>query len=284
MLKLRIITAVALIIGVGLLTMLTPPIPFSLALGAVILWGGWEWSRLVGLVSRRARLGYVGLLLAAGGLLFAGLGTRSAAAILNPPETMGALGLGMAFWLLILLALPGYPANRARWDSASRIGAMGVLALLPSLAGMVWLKLLLPEGYLVLALIVLVAAVDIGAYFTGRSLGKRQLAPAISPNKTWEGVWGGFALCLLAAAAMGWALHHWLRPLETGEILLLAVLAPLVAALCVIGDLLESMLKRNRDAKDSGSLLPGHGGLLDRIDGLLAATPAFALGMTWLFR
>lgn len=284
MLKLRIITAVALILGVGLLTMLAPPVSFSLALGAVILWAGWEWSWLMGLASIRARLGYVGLLLAAGGLLFAGLGAGSAAAMLNPPATMGTLGLGMAYWLLILLVLPGYPANRARWDSASRIGAMGALALLPSLAGMVWLKLLLPEGYLVLALIVLVAAVDIGAYFIGRSLGKRQLAPMISPNKTWEGVWGGLALCLLAAAAMGWALHRWLRPLETGEIALLALLAPLLAALCVIGDLLESMLKRNRDAKDSGSLLPGHGGLLDRIDGLLAATPVFALGMTWLFR
>ena len=279
MLKQRIITALVLISLLGAVTILLPPFWFSLLIGAVILSAGWEWSRLAGLNTAAGRLAYMSLLTLAGGLLFAWLGATPAAIALDRTGTVLLLGFALLFWVLIYFILCGYPGNRTRWDSGPRIGIMGMLALLPSLVGVVYLKYLLPVGYLVLALVILVAAVDIGAYFVGRRFGSKQLAPEISPKKTWEGVWGGLAICATAAAVLAWAMHRLLLPLRAGDVLLLAALALVTTALCVIGDLLESMLKRNRDTKDSGNLLPGHGGLLDRVDGLLAATPAFVLGM-----
>ncbi len=279
MLKQRIITALVLVCAFGAAASLLPPFWFALLIFAAVLAAGWEWSRLTGLDTTAGRLGYLLLLALAGGLLLAWLGVAPAAAAPDRFRTMLLLGLGLLFWVLACFALGGYPRNRTRWGSGFRIGAMGMAALLPSLAGIVYLKYLLPAGYLVLALAALVAAVDIGAYFAGRGFGRRRLAPELSPKKSWEGVWGGFAACLAAAAALAWLMHYRLRPLDGGDVSLIAALALATAAFCVIGDLLESMLKRNRRTKDSGSLLPGHGGLLDRVDGLLAATPAFALGM-----
>lgn len=279
MLKKRIVTALVLIFLFGAFTVLLPPFWYALLIGAVILAAAREWSVLTGMNSMAGRLVYLCLLIVAGALLFAWLGVTPAAVALNRTETALLLGIGLAFWLLVPLLLLGYPDNRVRWDSGPRIGAMGALALLPSLMGVIYLKYLEPAGYLVLALVAAVAAVDIGAFFYGRGFGRKPLAPAISPNKTWEGVWGGLAVCLLAAAAMAWAMHRWLRPLNSGDSALIAALALATIAFGVIGDLLESMLKRNRNAKDSGNLLPGHGGLCDRVDSLLAATPVFVLGM-----
>lgn len=282
MLKQRIITAVALILAFGAVTIYLSPFIYTLLISAVILCAGWEWSRLSGLRTTGARLAYLLLLVATGALMCAVLGIVPGAAVPRQDETVIVLGAALLFWLLVFLILRGFPDNRGRWDGNVRIGAMGMLALLPGLAGVAYLKYLSPAGYLVLAMIVLVAAVDIGAYFAGRGFGRRRLAPKISPNKSWEGVWGGLSVCLAAAAVMAWAMHRWLQPLRGGDVLLIAALALVTTGFCVIGDLLESMLKRNRDTKDSGSLLPGHGGLLDRIDGLLAAAPAFVLGMMLL--
>ncbi len=279
MLKQRIITALVLIFVFGAVTTLLPPFWFSLLISAVILSAGWEWSRLTGLNTTAGRFAYLLLLALFGGLLFAWLDVTPSAAAPDQARTSLLLGIGLLYWLLVYFVLKGYPGNRARWDSGIRIGAMGMLALLPSLIGVVYLKYLMPAGFLVLSLVVLVAGVDIGAYFAGRGFGKRQLAPELSPKKSWEGVWGGLVVCIAAAAAMAWAMHRRLQPLGVGDLLLIAALALVTTAFCVIGDLLESMLKRNRQTKDSGSLLPGHGGLLDRVDGLLAATPAFVLGM-----
>lgn len=279
MLKQRIITALVLIFLFGAAAILLPPFWFSLLISAVILSAGWEWSRLTGLNTVAGRLAYLSSLILAGGLLFAWLGVAPAATAPDQRGTLLVLGAGLLFWLLIYFVLRGYPGNRARWDSGFRIGAMGMLALLPSLIGVVYLKYLLPAGYLVLALVILVAAVDIGAYFAGRGFGRRPLASAISPKKSWEGVWGGLTVCVIVAAGLAWLMHRRLQALGGGDMLLIVALALATTALCVIGDLLESMLKRNRRTKDSGNLLPGHGGLLDRVDGLLAATPAFVLGM-----
>ena len=279
MLKQRIITALVLIFLFGAITTLLPPFWFSLLISAVILSAGWEWSRLAGLNTMAGRFAYLLLLILAGGLLFAWLGVTPGAIALNNTGTVLLLCLALLFWVLIYFILCGYPGNRARWDGGFRIGAMGMLALLPSLIGVVHLKYMLPAGYLVLALVILVAAVDIGAYFAGRGFGRRPLASAISPKKSWEGVWGGLTVCAIVAAALAWLMHRRLQPFAGVDILLIAALALVTTALCVIGDLLESMLKRNRHTKDSGNLLPGHGGLLDRVDGLLAATPAFVLGV-----
>jgi phosphatidate cytidylyltransferase len=119
--------------------------------------------------------------------------------------------------------------------------------------------------------VLLVAAADIGAYFAGRRFGRRKLAPTVSPGKSWEGVVGGLAAVSLLAA-----IFALLRDVSLVLVLALALPAALAS---VVGDLLESMLKRFRGIKDSGSILPGHGGVLDRIDGLVAAVPVFTLAI-----
>jgi phosphatidate cytidylyltransferase len=124
----------------------------------------------------------------------------------------------------------------------------------------------------------LVWAADVGAYFAGRAFGRRKLAPQVSPGKTWEGVLGGLALSLAIAGAAG----TWLFRLEGAAWLSFLLLAVAVVLLSIVGDLGESLLKRQAGAKDSGTLLPGHGGMLDRVDSLLAALPAMALGLRGL--
>jgi phosphatidate cytidylyltransferase len=123
-------------------------------------------------------------------------------------------------------------------------------------------------------LLTLVASADIGAYFAGTNFGKRKLAPAVSPGKSWEGFAGGLVASVLFAFAMWSLLWEQQIPLLT-----LLIIAALTMVASVVGDLLESMLKRYRGIKDSGNLLPGHGGILDRFDSISAAAPVFALGL-----
>jgi len=154
---------------------------------------------------------------------------------------------------------------------------MGLLALVPAWTGLVALKVILPSGYLVLGVVIAVAAVDVGAFFTGKFFGNRPLAPSLSPKKTWEGVWGGFATCCVVSAVLVSAAQRYLLELILAQIIVLLLSCITMALFAVIGDLVESMLKRNSDLKDSGSILPGHGGVLDRVDGLLAVAPMSVL-------
>lgn len=211
--------------------------------------------------------------------LFFLLGIFPAAENIDNLRVAIVLGLGLLYWLLSLFLLTAYPQNRQQWNDESKIACMGMFSLIPACAGLISLKYLLPSGYLVLALVVLVAAVDVGAYFAGVNFGSRKLAPKLSPKKSWEGVWGGLLVCSLVGGILTWALHSYWFTLSTLEFILLLAFSLVLTFLAVVGDLVESMLKRNRGIKDSGALLPGHGGLLDRVDGLIAATPAFALVM-----
>jgi phosphatidate cytidylyltransferase len=177
-----------------------------------------------------------------------------------------------------------FPEFKSAWNTESKIALMGIFALIPTWIGVVLLKYLEPLGALVLGLVILVAAVDIGAYFSGRALGKTKLAPELSPNKTWEGVWGGVALSLFAMLLFAWILDTYFYNLDTTQFCILAATSLVLAFFSVTGDLLESMLKRNQKLKDSGKILPGHGGILDRVDGLIAATPIFALTMIYVLQ
>ncbi|MGM0594851.1 MAG: phosphatidate cytidylyltransferase [Pseudomonadota bacterium] len=269
MLKQRVITAVILaplsLWGIWAL----PTSIFALLMGVIILLGGWEWSRLGGLHRLPGRLGYTAMLAALMGGLYPLLSQG------NWPLLV--LVLAMMWWSMALLTVLGYPSTAALWRSAIVRGLAGGLILLPAWAAMVVLHREFGPG-LVILLVMLVWGADIGAYFAGRALGRHKLAPRVSPGKTWEGVFGGVLLALAVALA---ATYWWIPP---GGLAWLLGLVALTVAISVLGDLIESLFKRIADLKDSGGLLPGHGGVMDRIDSLTAAAPLFTLGLLWLSR
>lgn len=153
---------------------------------------------------------------------------------------------------------------------------MGLMVLLPAWMAAVYLLSFQRGGVLMAVLVLLVATADIGAYFSGRRFGRHKLAPAVSPAKTWEGFWGGM-ICVVLVSLLVWSV----LPAQFEHIGVVAAIAVgLATALTsVLGDLTVSMVKRESGVKDSSSLLPGHGGLLDRLDSLCGAAPTFALAL-----
>lgn len=282
MLKQRIATAVVLLIGLIAASTLLSPFLFSLFTAVVVLLAAWEWGGFIGLENLTTKTAYLIsiLLLLLGCFFLLELGPETITLRQDHALTLSVLGL--FYWICASLVVLDYPAKNKHWNKESRIATMGIFSLLPTWVGITQLKYLEPNGMLVLVLIILVAAVDVGAFFTGMNFGKTKLAPELSPNKTWEGVWGGFALCLLVSLSFGILLDQTLFSVGLFEMAVLILISALVSFFSVTGDLVESMLKRNRKIKDSGRILPGHGGVLDRIDGLIAATPVFVLGMTFL--
>lgn len=233
---------------------------FALFTALMVLLGAWEWANLAGITRQRARMQYVALL----ALLMAVMWISGAALAVWP------LWLAAAGWLANLYWVTRYPASGSQWQSVSRRLWMGGWVLLPCWVGF---NVLRDSGAVwLLFVLLLVWCADIGAYFAGRQWGKRKLAPKVSPGKSWEGVMGGMAATSLLA--IGFAV--WQSLGVVGGLTLLMITA-LVTLVSVLGDLLESMLKRYRGIKDSSQLLPGHGGVLDRIDSLTAAIPIFAL-------
>ncbi|MCC5881276.1 MAG: phosphatidate cytidylyltransferase [Halomonas sp.] len=233
---------------------------FATFTGVIVLLAAWEWTNLAGVsdVPRRVAL------VAALALLMALLWTFGAALAAWP------LWLAVVGWVVNLFWVTRYPARSEQWQSTSMRLTMGLWVLLPAWIGFNVLRD--TGGIWLLYVLLLVWGADIGAYFSGRAWGKRKLAPAVSPGKSWEGVAGGLgvtlALALLFAVWQG---------LGVAAGLGLVVATVVVTLISVLGDLLESMLKRFRGIKDSSNLLPGHGGVLDRIDSLTAAVPLFAL-------
>jgi phosphatidate cytidylyltransferase len=214
----------------------------------------------VQLRSRSARLSY------AAAILLALTGAEMLAA---DPRWLGYILRGAAVWWLVAFV---WLALRAQSGGRLAAAIVGFLVLVPAGIGLSHLVTLHPHGQLLLLyLLVLIAAADVGAYFGGRTFGRRKLAPHVSPGKTWE----GFAAGMLAAATVGVA-GAFLFDMSFWPWLFLCELVALVS---VVGDLTESMFKRHVGLKDSGKLLPGHGGILDRIDSLTAAAPTFLLGL-----
>ena len=277
MLKQRIITAIILALLFIAATVSLSSFSYSLFVTIVVLAASWEWCAFIGLAKQVAKVSYLATLGSMIIALYFFLGIVPESLVINSYRAGIILGLGILFWVLTFFMLKDYPSNSDRWNNKSKIALMGLMALIPTWVGVVQIKYLNPQGFLLLGMVVMVAAADIGAYFVGKRIGKNRLAPSLSPNKTWEGVMGGFAACLLVGILLIWLLHSYLITLSNGQILILVLLSLVVMLFDVIGDLLESMLKRNRDLKDSGKILPGHGGILDRVDGLLAVTPIFVL-------
>ncbi|MFM1895980.1 MAG: hypothetical protein RLZZ385_1054 [Pseudomonadota bacterium] len=277
MLKQRVLTAIVLLLALLLMTTQLTPFLFAVTVAGILLLAGYEWSRFVGLTDKAGQMSYVASLLVLILGLFLTLGISPDATGLDTARVATVLGLGMLFWAIAMVLLSGYPANLSYWNDPSRIALMGMLTLLPAWVGLVQLKYWAPGGWLVLLAIALVSVADIGAYFTGRAFGKRKLAPSISPNKSWAGVWGGMTGGLVLSILAILVTHAWFMPLLWWQVLVLAGCAAPVVLMSVVGDLFESMLKRNQGLKDSGSILPGHGGIMDRIDSLVAAVPLLVL-------
>ncbi len=273
MLKQRIITAVIMaglfLAGVFLLPLNALAAVFAL----LVLAGGWEWSHLAGWKTPVARVGFTLVLAACLVALYihCSLGGEPTREKIQP-----ILGLACLWWSFSLLWVRGYPVSAALWSNRIMRSLMGLMILAPAWTAAVYL-LSYPHGGLLLVILVLIVAVaDIGAYFTGKTIGKHKLAPAVSPAKTWEGFWGG-ELSVALTGILIWAL----LPARGDHISLLAALTVILASsmTSVVGDLSVSMVKREIGCKDSGNLLPGHGGLLDRLDSLCGAAPVFALGV-----
>lgn len=270
MLKQRIITALILVsVFFGALFYLPLPL-FHLLVGTAVLIAAWEWSNLAGLNHYAARVGYV---LATGALLL--LLGQLAGLLAGQPDAVWLqriLIVGSAWWALALLWVQGFPSSALIWGSRPSRLVMGWLVLAPAWLALCYLRTEPLGQWLVIMVVAVVAGADIGGYFVGRRFGRRKLAIKVSPGKSWEGFWGGLAVNLVWVTALG----LWL-----GEGRLLPLLAIIIPAslVSVLGDLLESMLKRYRGIKDSSQLLPGHGGVLDRIDSITAAAPLVALGV-----
>jgi len=273
MLRQRVLTALAMA-GLFLIGMfLLPVVALAAVFVGVVALGAWEWAALSGFAQRPGRLIYSALVAASCALLYwlLDLGTRPERTAVQP-----VLGLSCLWWCFALLWVRSFPGSAMIWNSRPMRAIMGLLVRVPAWVAAVYLLSLEHGAWLLVALVLLVAVADIGAFFTGKRFGRRKLAPLVSPAKTWEGFWGGLA-CVTVLALLAW----WVLPLEAHGPGLAAVIAVAVisALASVLGDLTVSMVKRESGVKDSSGLLPGHGGLLDRLDSLCSAAPTYALGL-----
>lgn len=265
MLKQRVITAFAMLfVFLGALFGL-PLSWFTLAVGALFLIGAWEWADLSGINQVVNRIAYV----AATGVLAALAGWYTDWAR-DQYALVTLLTITAGWWILSFALVKRFPTSIHMWGNRTSRMFMGGFVLIPAWLACIYLRSQLNGAWLILMIVFVIAAADIGAYFTGKAIGKRKLAPNVSPGKSWEGVFGGLLFSLL----IGLGFNAFFGADQWG--VLVAILIP-TALVSVLGDLLESMVKRHRGVKDSSQLLPGHGGVLDRVDGLVAAAPVFSL-------
>ncbi|HZD54577.1 MAG TPA: phosphatidate cytidylyltransferase [Woeseiaceae bacterium] len=260
MLGQRILTAVVAAAALLVVLFVLPPLAAEIVIAVLFLAAAWEWSGFLSLRTVAGRVSYVAAiaaLLVTVGWVFRGEAT----------EYM-VLRIGLAWWFAALIWVFFYPTRIAR-----PVGWIcGALVMVPAYKALVSLYSLKPE--VLLFVLIIVWAADIGAYFAGKRFGRVKLAPNISPGKTWEGVIGG----LSAVVALVLVSIKWLEI----DIAIVVPFCLAVATLSIIGDLTVSMFKRNAGLKDSGRVFPGHGGVLDRIDSVAAAAPLFTLGIGWM--
>ena len=259
----RITTALVLIPIVLAAVWFLPTQWFALCIALIAILGAWEWSALL-------RYGVQGRVCYC-------LGVASVCALtyfLLPPSTTALpVYAGFIWWVLAGISL-FFVAHQAWWWFLS-----GIAVLLLGWYGLVWIHGLRHGPQLVIELFFLIWIADSAAYFFGKRFGRRKLAPRLSPGKTIEGLIGAllaaFVFALITAGLV-------LQPNLAG-LLVLAGVCVIVVLASVLGDLFESQLKRSAGVKDSGTWLPGHGGILDRVDSILAAAPVFAIGVLTIF-
>lgn len=270
MLRQRVMTAVLLGIPIIMAVTLLDTLYVALLFGLILLGATIEWSRLAGITSYVGRLVFLPMM--AVGMMGLAYSLRDKTLI---PGLLGLVSIG---WVLLGVVLwrnrLTSPPLKAQGTELGRL-LIGVLVLIPPWLAVVHLHASSPAGPLaVLYFLMLIWGVDTAAYFVGRRWGRNKLAPGISPAKTMEGVLGG----VLGAGLLGLfgALGFGLGPAGGAGFMGLSMFTAMIS---VVGDLFESWMKRSSGVKDSGALLPGHGGLLDRIDSLTSAAPVFASGV-----
>ncbi len=260
----RLLTSAWLIPAIIGAVLLLPTAVFAIVMALVLLLAAWEWGALTGVQGSVPRMSAVAALAMVLLLLWF---SRAQPALL--------LLVAMAWWLGFAAALPRLHAHPAKAGTDRLLLPLGLLVLAAPWAALVYLHGDFAQGPLVvLGLIALISLADTAAYFVGSRFGRRKLAPRLSPGKTRVGLYAALAVAALALLVTGLLLG-----LSSATTLALMLLGILTVALSVVGDLFESWLKRRRGRKDSGVLLPGHGGVLDRIDSMTAAAPTFVLGL-----
>lgn len=280
MLKYRLITALVLIPLVICGLFLLPPLGFAIAIIIICMLGAWEWAQLAGIKSASGRL----IITIIMGILLVSLlwHTPDYHNNIHQYQISGWLWLSSAWWIVALFLVMFYPTSAAFWKHSVFLKLVfGILTLIPFFWGMLALRHL-AYGYDIyhgawwlLYVLLLVWSADTGAYVFGKLLGKHKMAPKVSPGKTWEGLVGGLVTSAVIAWLFSWLAKPYLQAIPD----LLIVGSVITVFASVLGDLTESMFKREAGVKDSSHLIPGHGGVLDRIDSLTAAVPVFTCFM-----
>jgi phosphatidate cytidylyltransferase len=276
MTKIRLLAALVMT-PIAIAAILLLPTPWMVALATVVMLAGLlEWFDLAEIDDTLARnvllIAHLGVMVA---IVWASRWREGYTLVLYQVAAI----VGIVWWLVALFWLRHnrFGSDHQSFARAFKLAA-GALAVIPAWCALAWIHAEQPAGHRwLLAALVVVWAADTGAYFTGRKLGRRKLAPTVSPNKTVEGLAGGVVAGI--AAGIGFGL---IAGADAGDLPKVAIVSFATVLFSVIGDLFESMLKRHVGVKDSGRLIPGHGGILDRIDGVLAALPVFAVGKALL--
>ncbi|RDF12090.1 phosphatidate cytidylyltransferase [Haemophilus paraphrohaemolyticus] len=282
MLKERVLSAIVMIIVALAAIFWLPPLAFTIALSALVVLGMWEWAQFAGFKSQMSRVVVAGattciLLL----LIVANTDYISAARFITDANAI-VLFIACAWWVIAFGLVVTYPNSAKLWEKSVVAKLLFALCtLFPFLIGLLAIRFnnysvnAYQGTYLLLYVFLLVWGADSGAYFFGRALGKYKLAPRVSPGKSWEGALGGLFTSGVIAFVFLQATPDDVfgRALETVPFIVVSVAT---VAISVLGDLAESMFKRQAGIKDSSNLIPGHGGILDRVDSLTAAIPFFA--------
>lgn len=272
MLKQRVITASILAPLVLAAIIYLPLLPFSLLIGFLMLAAAWEWAELSSLTSTSKNI-Y---------MLIIGAGLVVCYQISFSVQ-INFLVFTALVWLVIIGWVFSYPTSQKYWGSIGFRSVLGFVILLSAWLSLVLLKQEPNGAQKIILLLFMVWGADIGAYFAGRAWGNSKLAPNVSPGKTWAGAFGGLVAAMIIAVVFSF-LFDLLDTASLFQWFQFALLGALIAILSIFGDLAESMLKRFRGIKDSGQLLPGHGGIMDRIDSLVAVLPAYTLFFFYLGR
>jgi phosphatidate cytidylyltransferase len=281
LLKQRIITALILAPLAILAIFYLPIVYFSALLMAIVAVGAWEWSSFMGISHRISRFLYSAGTVALIGILWFFTPLVGAWNLTSEisVEISSVLLISCVWWLIAIFLIFSYPRLNNVWTKNSLvIGVLGWFVLVPTWLAFIFLRTNnynLDEFHgaqLLMYLFMLVWSADIGAYFVGKSIGQKQLLPNVSPGKTLEGFIGG-VFCALVLTLLVGTLSDWTSP----KLVTALLVTLLITSVSVLGDLTESMFKRQAGVKDSGTILPGHGGILDRIDSLTATAPIFAI-------